>query len=261
MRIVFALLPFYILFSACIVLLAGWWGVMRLRRAAGTWRLRYFAYPRTWLKYLHTNVPLYTRLPWELRAPFQDKVLQFVDGKNFRPCGTLDEATDEMRVTIAAHACLLLLNENAEVCYPEVLTVQIHRAGTTNEELDAAARLPGAVIMLWDAAKKRATDPRDTGNESLTRIALELGWETRGMPALPDTLLLTAWARQRSAEFVPRYPGELEKAAAGDAADVFAVATEMFLATPAVLQQRHAVLYNNLRQFYKVDPARWALKQ
>jgi Mlc titration factor MtfA (ptsG expression regulator) len=52
----------------------------------------------------------------------------------------------------------------------------------------------------------------------------------------------------------------LEKAAAGDPSDIFAVATEMFLAAPAMLQARQPALYNCMRLFYRVDPARWKTK-
>ena len=79
MRPIPAFLSPYYLFFAMLSLLIGWWLVMRIRKATGVWRLRYFAFPRPWLKFLHENVPLYTRLPWELRAPYQDKVLQFME--------------------------------------------------------------------------------------------------------------------------------------------------------------------------------------
>ena len=110
--------------------------------------------------------------------------------------------------------------------------------------------------MLWNPDKNHLTDPRDRGHESLGTIAAQLGWET-----LPDPLLLTAWARIRCPAFVQANPGLLEKSATGEGSDIFAIATEMFLATPALLQQHHPELYAAMRQFYHVDPARWTLKQ
>src|SRR5437868_7042631 len=107
MRIIFASFSFTYLLYVCIAVLAGWWLVMRIRRATGVWRLRYYAFPRPWLKYLHENVPLYNHLPLELRALYQDKVVQFVDAKLFRPCGTMDEITWAEQVPIAGNACLL----------------------------------------------------------------------------------------------------------------------------------------------------------
>lgn len=276
MRPVFALLPSSYLVYICIAVLAGWWLVMRFRKSAGVWRLRYFAFPRPWLKHLHEHVPLYGRLPWELRAPYQDKVLHFVDSKGFRACGALDEVTEAMRVIIAGNACLLLLNGSGENTFPGILTVQVF----PSDDPDAEAR-SSCVAIHWDAEKWQATDPRDEGNAALPVIAARLGWEIAGRPALPEALLLTAWARTRSAEFIKAHPGVLESAVGSapraegspgkpddspksedfSPADIFAVATEMFLAAPALLQQRKPELYTSLRLFYLVDPARWTLKK
>ncbi len=248
---ILASFPLQLTFWSLVSLLVGWWLVMFLRRKAGVWRLRYFALPRPWLKSIHNHVPLYGHLPWELRAPYQDKVLHFVDSKNFRACGAMDEVTEEMRVAIAGNACLLLLNDPGESNFPEVLTVMLY---PQNED-DPSAR-SSCVALLWDPQKRQATDPRDRESSILASIASNLGWK-----ALPEPLLLTAWARVRSTAFNHMHPGLLEKSAAGDPSDVFAVATEMFLATPAVLQQQHPSLYDAMRHFYKVDPARWTLKQ
>jgi|GEM_PF-2753734 len=282
MRIAIALPLPYLYVAAILAILGGWWLIMRVRRGMGVWRLRYFAFPRPWLKYLHAHVPLYERLPWELRAPYQDKVLQFVDAKGFRPCGALNEVTEEMRVAIAGNACLLLLNGSGEENFPEILTVQVYPP----DDPDPGAR-SSCVAMHWDSDKKQAIDPGDKANAALPAIALRLGWEAVGQPALPDTLLLTTWARVRSVAFVKRHPGILEKAAGTavhpdgmtvgaarlgttenpesdnraaaifESADIFAVATEMFLGVPAVLQQRQPELYAAMRMFYQIDPARW----
>ena len=251
MRPILASFPLLVTFWSLVALLVGWWLVMLLRKKAGVWRLRYFALPRPWLKSIHDHVPLYEKLPWELRAPYQDKVLHFVDSKNFRACGKMDEVTEEMRVAIAGNACLLLLNDTGESNFPEVLTVLLY----PQDEDDPSAR-SSCVALVWDAQKSQATDPRDRESSILASIASNLGWK-----ALPAPLLLTTWARVRSTAFNHMHPGLLEKSAAGDPSDVFAVATEMFLATPAVLQQQHPALYDAMRHFYKVDPARWTLKQ
>ena len=251
MRPILASFPLLIAFGSVIALVVGWWLLMLVRRKAGVWRLRYFALPRPWLKFIHDHVPLYGRLPWELRAPYQDKVLNFVDSKNFRACGALDEVTEGMRIAIAGNACLLLLNDSSDNSFPEVLTVQLY---PKNEDEPSARS--SCVAMLWDPGGFYATDPRDREQASLTSIASQLG-----LKALPEPLLLTAWARVRSAAFIHTNPGLLEKTAAGDPPEVFAIATEMFLATPAVLRQHHPALYEAMRLFYHVDPVRWTLKQ
>jgi Mlc titration factor MtfA (ptsG expression regulator) len=255
MRIHFAFIHYTYLFYACVAILVGWWLIIRLRRAAGIWQLRFYAFPRPWLKYLHQNVPLYRRLPLELRAPYQDKVVQFVDAKVFRPCGTMDEVTWAEQVCIAGNACLLHLNTDNPASFPRILTVQLYRNG----DADAEAR-SSCIALWWDESKQQATDPRDNRNPALASIAAQLGWETAGKPALPDALLLAPWARAHTPDFEKAHPGILENAATGETAEIFAIAVEMFLNAPARLQQQRPELYERLRQFYRVDPARWKPK-
>jgi len=252
MRLPFAFIQPEFLFWPLVALVVGWWLVMRLRKTAGIWRLRYFAMPRSWLKYLHDHVPLYTRLPWELRAPYQDKVVNFVDSKIFRPGGTTDEIPESVRVVIAGNACLLLLNSPADVIFPNILSAQVF---PLDEEEPWSKS--SAVPILWDEAKKHPLDPHNRGRENeLTVIATALGAK-----ALPHPLLLTGWARARLGEFTKEYPDTLEKVTAGEPADIFAIATEIFYAAPAALRDTQPALYNHLRLFYKVDPARWPAKQ
>ncbi|HWB03018.1 MAG TPA: zinc-dependent peptidase [Verrucomicrobiales bacterium] len=255
MRICFASLSYIYLFYGFIILLVGWWVVIRMRKAAGKWRLRFYALPRPWLKYLHQDVPFYEKLPLELRAEYQDKVVQFVDAKLFRPGGSIEEVTYSHQVPIAGNACLLLLNIGNDNNYPRVLTVYVYDHKDTVPEPRSST-----IILLWDEANRRAIDPRDRDKSTLIPIASQLGWETAGKSALPDVLLIAPWARVRTAEFVEANPGLLEKAAQGEAIDVFAVATEMFLAVPALLQRQHPALYEAMRLFYRVDPARWKTK-
>jgi MtfA peptidase len=252
MRIHFAFLPSQYLIYICLAILVGWWLVMRLRRAAGIWRLRFYAFPRPWLKYLHQHVPLYDRLPLELRAPYQDRVVQFVDAKIFRPCGGMAEVKWAEQVSIGGNACLLLLNSRSPHTFAKILTVQVYQKGDENAE----ARVT-CLALWWDEKLSQATDPRDHDKSRLFPIATQLGWETAGKPSVPESLLLAPWARVRCSEFVDACPGVLEKAATGDTGDVFALATEMFYAAPARLQQHHPELYERLRLFYLIDPARW----
>ncbi len=252
MRPVFAAISYLHLFYICIAILVGWWIIMRIRRTAGIWKLRYYAFPRPWLKYLHQDVPFYSALPLELRALYQDKVLQFVDAKLFRPGGKMEEITWQQQLPIAGNACLLLLNKGNALAFPRILTVHVH------DHLDPNAEpRHNCVTLLWDESTRRATDLRDRDRAPLLPIATELGWESAGKPALPDSLLVAPWARVRAEEFEAACPGRLAAISSSDPQDVFAVATEMFLAEPARLQQRHPEFYNDLRLFYRIDPARW----
>ena len=239
-------------------ILLGWWGVMRVRKAVGVWRLRHFAFPRRWLKPLHEAVPIYHRVPWELRAPLQDRMLSFIDGKHFRAGGTLEEVSDEQRVVIAAHAALLLVNREAASCYGEVLGVRVHEGGTAAAALECAT--PSHPVVLWDAARRAVLDPHDAVSPLVPALLLRMGGAVQ--EGAPD-LRLTAWGRLQSDAFAEHLGFEalgnfMERyEAAGDAAAFCAAATEAFFTHSQSLLQRDRALYEALRQFYKLDPARW----
>ncbi|MEN6334776.1 MAG: zinc-dependent peptidase, partial [Phycisphaerales bacterium] len=70
-------------------------------------------FPDEWLAILVRSVPLYARLPEADREELKRHLLVFLAEKRFEGCGGL-EITDEIRVTIAAHACLLLLHRKTD---------------------------------------------------------------------------------------------------------------------------------------------------
>lgn len=72
-------------------------------------------FPSEWEDILRRNVKLFERLPQGLRDELKRKVLVFLDEKHFEGCQGF-AITDEVRVTVAANACLLLLNRRAGFC-------------------------------------------------------------------------------------------------------------------------------------------------
>ena len=72
-------------------------------------KLRSKPFPREWREVLGRNVPYYGCLPEEDREELHGLIHIFLAEKNFEGAGGL-EITDEIRVTIAAQACILLLH-------------------------------------------------------------------------------------------------------------------------------------------------------
>ena len=241
-------------------LLLGWWALMRLRKSLGIWRLRYYAFPRPWLKHLHASVPLYHRLPWELRSEFQDKMLSFIDGKHFRPGGSIDEITDEQRVIIAAHACLPLMNRDSAGCHGGILGVHLFADTPPEKALESAT--PSHPALLWDQSLRACLDPHNASSNLVLSILNRLGANPPITPSGPD-LRLTAWGRVLSSDlhnsFGFQISGDYLNAyhANGDIAAFYAAATEAFFSYPSLLQQQDAGLYLRLKQFFRVDPLRW----
>ena len=95
-----------IIFLALAVII---WRVQRYRVKARRNRLLQQPLAAEHIKILEDNVPLYRRLPKELRETLQGCINYFLDEKVFVGCDGL-EITDETRLVIAANACMLLAN-------------------------------------------------------------------------------------------------------------------------------------------------------
>jgi Mlc titration factor MtfA (ptsG expression regulator) len=103
--------PWIILIAAVIALSLGlmvprW----RLKRALAA------PFPEEWAAILENNIGVYRNLPMTLRHQLRLMIKQFLHQKHFSGAGGLD-ITDEIRITIAAQACMLQLNRNSGI-YP-----------------------------------------------------------------------------------------------------------------------------------------------
>jgi MtfA peptidase len=243
----------------------------KIGRHTGGLRVRHFAFPSRWLEILEENLPLYRRLPVDLRERLQDRVLNFVDGKRWKHCGGLESVTDEMKVTIAGQACFLLLGRAPSQDFSKVLNVMVYPSSSIDGPEGEFSLPPvdswpsSSVLLAWDDVKRTARDLRDERNEVLHEFARQLDLESGdrdGQPVLTDHCQHTAWARVMSRRFFEEEPVRAGDAlsvplAAGDPGEVFAAATELFFEMPDHLNQRHPAIYGLLRDFYKLDPARW----
>ena len=90
-------------------------------------RLRKELVPLAWQHIIARNLPFFSRLP----APDQRELLGhlqvFLAEKRFEGCAGL-EVTDEIRVTIAIQACLLLLHRTTNY-FPRLLPILVYPSG------------------------------------------------------------------------------------------------------------------------------------
>jgi Mlc titration factor MtfA (ptsG expression regulator) len=77
-----------------------------------------------WTELLVANVPLYSRLPEDLRSRLHERIGRFIASTRFEGCNGL-ELTEEMILTVAAQACTLVLNREGDP-YPELSTVYLY---------------------------------------------------------------------------------------------------------------------------------------
>ncbi|MDG2125744.1 MAG: zinc-dependent peptidase [Verrucomicrobiales bacterium] len=247
-----------------------------LRTRNETRKAKLIEFPKEWLLYLKQNVPIYNRLPDYLKMQLQHRVRVFIEEKAFEACGGLDEVTEEMQVTIAGHACLLLLNKDRPyylllgtvIVYPEDYWAGDDGSGFVDEVRSGESWREGTVVLAWDEVKRSARDVRDGKNLAIHEFAHQIdeeGGDSEGLPKLEKRSAYPAWARVFSEQFddlkgmIERgEDADLDEYGAESPAEFFAVATESFFEKPERLRSTRPKLYEQLRFFYKVDPVKWA---
>lgn len=237
-------------------------------------------FPKAWLDILVRNVPLYGRLPESDQEELQRHVQVFLAEKRFVGCDGL-EITDEIRVTIAAQACVLLLHRDADY-YPRLSSILVYPtaySAPVSEQSDGwlvhegvehragEAWLHGTVVLSWEDVRYGAADIGDGKNLVLHEFAHQLDMEdnvANGAPVLGRRSMYVAWARVLSAEykrlqFDADYgrPTVLDQYGATNPAEFFAVVTECFFETPEALNRAHPELYKQLKAYYQQDPVRY----
>lgn len=255
------------------------WFKRRRRR-----RLLAQPFPAAWEEWLGENVVHYRRLTPDRQTRLRELIQIFVAEKHWEGLEGL-AVTDEVQVTIAALACLLVLGRPDELNFDHVLSILVYPdvfiarnrqqtpAGVVIEGREARtgeAWYRGPVILSWEDCLIDSRQEHPGGNVVLHEFAHQLdmahGGNVDGTPTLRSKEEYRRWARVMTAEFEQlrdrcrhRRPGLLDCYGAKDPAEFFAVSTETFFERPLPLRQRHPELYSLLKDYYCLDPVEWAL--
>jgi hypothetical protein len=248
-----------------------WW--QRRRRA----QLRAQPFPAAWRRILRTQVPAVARLPPDLQQRLKQHIQVFLAEKPFVGCAG-QPITDEVRVTIAAQACLLLLGRaDAEgyprlsqvLVYPGAFAVQASQAaagGVVHEQRQVLAGQSwahGQVVLGWAEVRAGAADPGDGQNVVLHEFAHQVDQDkgvADGRPWQPGRARRRRWAAVMDAAF-DRAQQQPDHPLAGYAttapAEFFAVATELFFEQPQALATVEPDVYRELALLFQVHPLAW----
>lgn len=262
---------------AAALLLAWWLPRRRLNRALAR------PLAPSELAIIERNVAQYRGMPEPLRLQLQRLVKQFLHQKRFVGCAGL-EVTQEMRVTIAAQACLLLVGRKGHDLrvYPELRTILVYpgaflvprrqqdEAGVvseTRQDLLGESWSDGRVILSWEHVRRAGLPQEGTHNVVLHEFAHQLDSESgsnNGAPYLGSAERYRSWSQTLSRDFelLRRdtyfgYRDVLDPYGATSPAEFFAVATETFFEQPHALAERHLELYQEFQKYYRVDPREW----
>ncbi|MBC7771646.1 MAG: zinc-dependent peptidase [Pyrinomonadaceae bacterium] len=252
-------------------------GFRRRRRL----RIKAQPFPPAWLAIVNKYVPYVQCLSESDKSELYGHIKVFIAEKSFEGCGGL-VMTDEIRVTIAAQACVLLLHRDSGY-YPDLRTILVYPSSYVapvkrplggNGAIIETAELRageswhrGSLVLSWRDVQAGSAQPCDGRNVVFHEFAHQLDSESgavEGAPALEGRSAYAAWATVLGREFQSlmqdlrtNRPTLMGGYAAKNPAEFFAVVTEVFFERPQELKGRHPELYEQFRQFYKQDPATW----
>ncbi len=233
-------------------------------------------FPADWLACLHNNVAVYAWLSDAEQGRLHNDLRVFVAEKTWEGCGGLT-ITDEIKVTIAAQACLLLLGIEHDY-FGRVLSVLVYPTGYRDPrgfpnrdgliEEHPKGRLGeawyrGPVVLAWDAVVAEGRDLTSGRNLVLHEFAHQLDFLdglANGTPPLKNHEQRLKWQGVMTAEYNKLIRDSergratvLDRYGATDPCEFFAVSTECFFTQPVPMQRRHPLLYGILREYYGQD--------
>ena len=237
-------------------------------------------FPAAWRDILRQRVPYFRKMPADLQLQLKKQIQVFIAEKPFIGCAGL-EITDEMRVTIAAQACLLTLNRRTAysqlrqiLVYPAAFLVdrvQTHGGGVQQEQrqaLSGESWSQGQVILSWNDTVQGAAVADDGHNVVIHEFAHQLDQENgsaNGAPPMAGgaarvrrwTEVFSTAFSQLQAQLAQGEPTLIDGYGASNPAEFFAVVSEVFFEQPQPLADQYPALYAELCTFYRVNPLSW----
>lgn len=237
-------------------------------------------FPKTWAATLTRNIAHYRWLDESEKTRLHQLVQVFVAEKYFEAFAGL-ELDDEIRVTVAGQACLLVLGLEHEL-YRNVETIYVYPTTVVPvRAVDPFFQHPtlvsdvmpvlgeahhrGPVVLAWDAVKRGGRHPERGHNLVVHEFAHKLDMldgSVDGVPPLESKEQYEEWRRVCLREYA-----QLERRVESgqstlldayglvNPGEFFAVVSEAFFDQPMELEQRHPDLYAVLQGFYRQDTA------
>ncbi len=227
-----------------------------------------------WERAIRQNVAHYRLLSEDEQHRLNRLVQVFVREKHWEGCDGL-ELTEPMQATIAAQACLLLLEIEHDY-YRMLRTILVYPSGyfvrgrvpggaeVVEGDLPVLgqAHFRGPVILSWQHVLDGGRRPFEGRNLVYHEFAHKLDMKdglVDGTPVIRDRGQFQRYVEVMSREFdrlrAGRSSGLLREYGATNPGEFFAVATEVFFERPISLRRLHPDVYEVLRDFYRQETA------
>jgi Mlc titration factor MtfA (ptsG expression regulator) len=238
-------------------------------------------FKKEWRKIIQQRIPYFRQMPADLQLQLKQHIQVFLAEKNFIGCNGVN-ITDEIRVTVAAQACLLLLNRKTNF-YPKLQSILVYpRAFVRDQQSKDVSGVQftqktvlageswdyGKVVLSWQDTLDGAKIPDDGHNVVIHEFAHQLDQENgraNGAPILDKGQNYKDWSEVFSTQFEQLQknvktgsPSLFDYYGATNPAEFFAVASEVFFEKSKQFNHEHPKLYRQLKQYYQVDPVHWS---
>ena len=223
-------------------------------------------------------VPIVRRMPEPLRLKLEGKMHLFLDQVTLRAKNGL-ELTEEMQLSIAAQACLPVVNSPVwydtlrnVLIYPTTFfaqrdkheghVVQEHDMHMLGESWDR-----GPVVLSWESALQGGLDDKDGHNVVIHEFAHQLDsltGHTNGIPVLRKGQDYVGWEKA----MLHAYHDHVTRLENGQATlidpygatnhqEFFAEAIVTFFEKARSMRREEPALYAQLSELLALDPAEW----
>jgi Mlc titration factor MtfA (ptsG expression regulator) len=220
--------------------------------------------------------PFIRALSQEELAQLRELTMLFLHDKGIHGAGGM-AVRDEVRVAIAAQACILILHLGLDyyrgwvevIVYPDEFVAEyeyMDEAGVAHriqEPMTGESWQRGPVILSWADAQEagRGTAYNVVVHEFAHKLDM-LNGEANGFPPLHADMSRARWSHALTTAYEDFCrtldtggEPEIDEYAAESPAEFFAVMSETFFESPWIVRRVYPEVYTQLAQFYRQDPA------
>ncbi len=238
-------------------------------------------FPLEWSNILEQHFPLYTKIAPSTRQALEQKIHIFIRTKEFIGYKR-SKVSEEVKLTIAAQACMLILNKE-QGHFPNIKRVYVYpreirckdtgqpmagyletkggRTATASETLSPEVR---AVVLAWDIVR-RDIDKNGESNIIVALFSQALDMENPMLAATPEFsngTFYPQWKKVMDAHFpldkIHSKSIKINGVTIDSREKILPTISECFFQSPEKLYQYSSELFELLTVYYAVDPREWA---
>ena len=220
---------------------------------------------------IQNNIGLSNWLPSDLIAPWEERILCFLE--EF-PITYMQKKmpTEEMRILVAAEACLLIVNRPLSD-YRHLKAVHIWEDEIKGNKNARGSATRFEVNLSWSFLKQSIKKARDGHNLTLHELAHLIDFADDGIaqsiPVSRRSKDFKVWQKivdQEHEKLMQAYESGKNysirayggyKSIKGDKPEIFSCGTSAFFEKGARLKRESPAIYELFKLFYGIDPASW----